>query len=93
MSAFVPKPYFDEALYSNAVSAVVSGVGNLLRTTAPKTLDTALEPQSRDSEVSVFDVLALVLKDESLAAASTGVSELELPLTSIMKTKADKIRK
>ena len=93
MSAFVPKSYFDEAFYSNAVSAVVSGVTDLLRNTAAKTLITTVEPQPRGPEVSVFDVLALVLKDETLAAASTGVSESESPLASILKTKADKIRK
>lgn len=90
MSALIPRSYFDEAFYSNAVSAVVSGVSTLLRNTAPKTFASAA-PQSRDSEISVLDILALVLKDESLAAASTGVSESESPHS--LETKSDTIRR
>ena len=92
VSALIPRSYFDEASYSNAISAVVSGVSSLLRNTAPKTfaLDT---PQTRDSEVSVFDILALVLRDESLAPGSTGVLESDTALSLVMKTKADVIRK
>lgn len=92
MSALVPRSYFDQAFYSNAVSAVVSGVSALLRSTAPNTF-TSTTLLSRHSEVSAFDVLALVLKDESLAATSTGVLESNTPHPLVMKTKSDTIRK
>ena len=91
MSVLVPKSYFDEAFYSNAVAAVVSGVSTLLNNTTRKTFPSA-PPESRDAEVSVFDVLALVLQDESLASAST--AEVTEPLVaSLLKTKGDTIRK
>lgn len=91
MSVLVPKSYFDEAFYSNAVAAVVSGVSTLLNNATRKTFPSA-PPQSRDAEVSVFDVLALVLQDESLASAST--AEVTEPLVaSLLKTKGDTIRK
>ena len=91
MSVLVPKSYFDEAFYSNAVAAVVSGVSTLLNNATRKTFPSA-PPQSRDAEVSVFDVLALVLQDESLASAST--AEVTEPLVaSLLKTKGDMIRK
>ena len=91
MSVLVPKSYFDEAFYSNAVAAVVSGVSTLLDNATRKTFPSA-PPQSRDAEVSVFDVLALVLQDESLASAST--AEVTEPLVaSLLKTKGDTIRK
>ena len=91
MSVLVPKSYFDEAFYSNAVTAVVSGVSTLLNNATRKTFPSA-PPQSRDAEVSVFDVLALVLQDESLASAST--AEVTEPLVaSLLKTKGDTIRK
>ena len=92
MSALVPRSYFDEAFHSNAVSAVVSGVSTLLHNAAPKTFPSAM-PESRDAEVSVFDVLALVLQDESLTAASTGVLEAESSFALVLKTKGDTIRK
>ena len=92
MSALVPRSYFDEAFYSNAVAAVVSGVSTLLRNTSPKVFPSTA-PQSWDAEVSVFDVLALMLQDESLAAPSTGVLESESPLALVLKTKGDTIRK
>lgn len=92
MSALIPKSYFDEASYSNAVSAVVGGVSTLLQDTTPKTFASTTS-ESRDHEVSAFDVLALVLKDESLAPASTGVSESDSPFSVVMKTRADAIRK
>ena len=91
MSVLVPKSYFDEAFYSNAVAAVVSGVSTLLNNATRKTFPSA-PPQSRDAEVSVLDVLALVLQDESLASAST--AEVTEPLVaSLLKTKGDTIRK
>ena len=91
MSVLVPKSYFDEAFYSNAVAAVVSGVSTLLNNATRKTFPSA-PPQSRDAEVSVFDVLALVLQDESLASASP--AEVTEPLVaSLLKTKGDMIRK
>ena len=92
MSAFVPRSYFDEAPYSNAIAAVVSGVSALLRSTGPNTFP-SVAPRSRDAEVSVFDVLALMLQDESLAAASTGVLASESPIPFVMKTKGDTIKK
>ena len=92
MSVLIPRPYFEEAFYSNAVAAVVSGVSTLLRNTGPKVLPSAA-PQSWDAEVSVFDVLALMLQDESLAVPSTGVLELGSPLALVLKTKGDTIRK
>ena len=92
MSALVPRSYFDEAFHSSAVAAVVSGVSTLLHNTAPKTFP-AVMPESRDVEVSVFDVLALVLQDESLTAASTGVLEAESSFALVLKTSGDKIRK
>ena len=92
MAPLVPRSYLDEAFYSNAVAAIVSGVSTLLGSTAPKILP-RVAPQSRDAEVSVFDVLALVLQDESLAATSTGVLEAESSLSLVLKTKGDTIRK
>lgn len=92
MAPFVPKSYFDEAFYSEAVAAVVSGVSALLRNTAPKMFP-PITQQSRDAEVSTFDVLALVLQDESLAATSTGVLGAESPLSSVLETRGDTIRK
>ena len=92
MAALIPKSYFDEASYSNAVTAVVSGVSALLHTTAPKTF-APITQRSRDSEVSVFDVLALVLKDESLSATSLGGLESDSPRSLVLKTRADAIRK
>jgi len=92
MSALIPKSYFDEAFYSNAVAAVVSGMSTLLRNTGPR-LFPSVAPKSRDAEVSVFDVLALVLRDESLDAASTGVLTSGSPLALVLKTKGDTIRK
>jgi hypothetical protein len=92
MSALIPKSYFDEAFYSNAVSSVVSGISTLWRNTSPKTFAPTVS-QSRDSEVSVFDVLALMLKDESLAGTSTGVFESETPVLLVLKTNSDTIRR
>jgi hypothetical protein len=92
VSALVPKSYFDERHQSNGISAVVNGASTLLRNTTPKTFASAA-PQSWDSEVSVFDVLAFVIKDESLAAASTGALESEDPFSMVVKTKADTILK
>ena len=92
VSTFVPKSYFDEAFYSNAVAAVVSGMSTLLRNTGPKVFP-SVAPQSWDAEVSVFDVLALVLQDDNLAAASTGVLASESPLGLVLEKKGDKIRK
>lgn len=92
VSALVPGSYFNEAFYSNAVAAVVSGVSTLLHTAGPKTFPSGA-PQSWDADVSVFDVLALVLQDESLAAASTGVLASESPLALVLQTKGDAIRK
>ena len=92
MSALVPRSYFDETFYSNAIAAVVSGVSTLLRDTNPKMFHSVV-PHSRDAEVSVFDVLALVLRDESLAASSTGVFESESPLAWVLEKKGDTIRK
>jgi len=91
-SALVPKSYFDEAFYSSAVAAVVSGMSTLLRNTGPKMFP-SVAPKSRDAEVSVFDVLALVLRDESLDAASTGVLASGSPLNFILKGRGDEIRK
>ena len=70
----------------------MGGVSALLRDTGPKVFP-SVGPQSRDEEVSVFDVLALMLRDESLAPASTDVLESESPIASIFKTKGDTIRK
>jgi hypothetical protein len=92
VSALVPKSYFDETFYSNVISTVVSGVSTLLRKTSPKDFISAV-PQTRESEVSVFDVMALVLKDESLAATSTDVLEAELSIALVLKTRAETIRK
>jgi len=92
VSTLVPRSYFDEAFRSNAVAAVVSGVSTLLHNAAPKTFPSVV-PESRDAEVSVFDVLALVLQDESLAAGSTGVLDSQATFASVMKTKGDTIRK
>ena len=92
MSTLVPRSYFDEAFHSNAVAAVVSGVSTLLHNAAPKTFPSVM-PGSRDAEVSVFDVLALALQDESLAAASTGALESQAFFASVLKTKGDTIRK
>lgn len=88
MSNVIPRSYFDQAFYSNTVSAIVNGVSTLLHNTAPKTFASAT-PRSRDSEVSVFDIMALVLKDESLDV--TSMSEPSLPL--ILKTKSETIRR
>ena len=92
MSALVPRSYFDESFHSSAIAAVVSGVSALLRDTGPKTFP-SVTPQSRDVEVSVFDVLALMLQDESLAPASTGVLASESPRALVLQTKGDAIRK
>ena len=92
VSALIPRSYLDEAFYSNAVFAVISGVSTLLRDATPKTFAPAV-PRSRDSEVSAFDVLALVLKDENLAATSTGASESEPSLPLVLKTVSGTIRR
>lgn len=92
MSALIPKSYFDEAFYSNAVSSFVSEISTLLRNAVKKTL-VPPTPQSRNSEVSVFDVLALMLKDESLAGTSTGVFESDAPIMLASKTKSDAVRR
>jgi len=91
VSALIPRSYFDEAFYSNAVAAVVSGVSTLLHNATPNTFR-SVPPQPRDTEVSVFDVLALVLQDDSLAAAPAG-GEASDSLASVLRTKGDTIRK
>ena len=91
MSSLLPNPYFHKPFYSDAIATVVSRVSTLFRSPAPKVFPSA-PPRSRDAEVSVFDVLALVLQDESLASAST--AEVTEPLVaSLLKTKGDTIRK
>ena len=92
MSTLVPRSYLDEAFYSNAVAAVVSGVSTLLRNAAPKTFPSVM-PESRGAEVSAFDVLALVLQDESLSDASAGVLDPQATFALVLKTKGDTIRK
>ena len=92
MSVLVPKSYFDEAFYSNAVAAVVSGVSTLLNNATRKTFPSA-PPQSRDAEVSVFDVFALILQDENLYSASTTIHVTESLVTLLLKSKGDTIRK
>ena len=67
-------------------------MSTLLRNTGPKMFP-SVAPQSWDAEVSVFDILALVLRDESLAAASTGVLASESPLALVLETIGDTIRK
>ena len=92
MSNFVPKSYFEEAFHSNAVAAVVSGVSTLLHNAAPKTFP-SVASESRGAEVSVFDILALVLQDENLAVTSTGVLDSQTSFALVLKTKGDTIRK
>ena len=92
MASLVPESYLDEALYSDAVAAVVSGISTLLPNTGPKMFP-EIAPQSRDAEVSVFDVLALVLQDESLAATSTGGLNAQSALPLVLEAKGDTIRK
>jgi len=92
VSTLVPGSYFDETFYSNAVAAVVSGVSTLLHNTAPKTFR-SVAPQSRDAEVSAFDVLALMLQDESLDPTSTGALASESPLALVLKTQGNTLRK
>jgi hypothetical protein len=67
-------------------------MSTLLHNTGPKMFPSVV-PQPRDTEVSVFDVLALVLRDETLAAASTGVLTSEFPVALIFRTKGETIRK
>lgn len=91
MYTLVPRSYFDEHFHSKAAAAAVNGVSTLLRIIAPKVVPSAA-PQFRDV-VSVFDVLALMLQDKSLASASTDTPVTESLLASILKTKGDVIRK
>ena len=92
MSTLVPRSYFHKPFYSDAVAAVVRGVSTLLRNIVPKIFPSVV-PQPRDAEVSVFDVLAIMLQDESLASAPIGTPVTEALLASVLETKGDTIRK
>ena len=92
MSSLLPNPYFHKPFYSDAIATVVSRVSTLFRSPAPKVFPSA-PPQSRDAEVSVFDVFALILQDENLYSASTTIHVTESLVTLLLKSKGDTIRK
>ena len=92
MSTLIPRSYFHKPFYSDAIAAVVRRVSALLRNAAPRIFP-SVAPQSRDVEVSVFDVLALMLQDKSLGSASTSTPVTEAHLASVLEANGDAIRK
>jgi hypothetical protein len=74
MSSITPPSYWDDERHTTAISRLVSRVSSLVLSYVPQIYDVSSSHSSKADEITTFNILALMQKDDSLTSTALGIN-------------------